>query len=77
MIRPKRLRATDSKAVISEYLLTVLKKFSQEKITLLIRPFGYPPGRDFVIRQDTISTSIDRETPDLCRDILIEPRPGG
>jgi hypothetical protein len=28
----------------------------------------YTPGRNSVTRQDRISTSSDRETPDLCRD---------
>jgi len=40
------------------------------------RPSGYTPGRDSVRRQDTISTSIDPESPELCRDDLGKSRRG-
>ena len=36
----------------------------------------YTPGRDSVRGQDTISTSIDPGSPELCRDDLGKSRPG-
>jgi len=37
---------------------------------------SYTPGRDSVTCQDTISTSPDRDSPDLCRDDSAESPPG-
>ena len=37
---------------------------------------SYTPERDSIRRQDTISTSIDPESPELCRDDRGKSRPG-